>query len=310
MDKDIRLKNGYISAFLCEDKYLKDMILINTKCLIDDKINRCVYVDYNRLKGELAYYKFYGFKNINYLSNLNILLPIIIANTNLDKSEREAIRNIRYYVLYNKINEYLYDYILSSVVYNYTIHTILSNSQIEYHDLLQQIKQRIIDLKIDIDKSEVILFEKNRIKYIQTIDRYLINNNFEKNEGSIINNFLNLLHQIFIEDQSEVIEGFKSIKNSILSILNLDINQININNIEFIDLMANYILKLRNYKVNKKNFDEKVDPRTIISLNIGDTEYDPILNNIKVLDKKFDNNILSIKLESKSGNYIFKFKKS
>ena len=178
MDKDIRLKNGYISAFLCEDKYLKDMIIINTKCLIDDKINRCVYIDYNRLKSELTYYKFYGLKNINFLYNLNILLPIILANTNLDKSEKEVIKNIKYYVLNNKGNDYLYDYILSSVVYNYSIHMILNNSKIEYSDLLQQIKIRIIDLKIDIDKSEIILFEKNRIKYIQTIDRYINNNHF------------------------------------------------------------------------------------------------------------------------------------
>jgi hypothetical protein len=286
------------------------MIIINTKCLIDDKINRCVYIDYNRLKSELTYYKFYGLKNINFLYNLNILLPIILANTNLDKSEKEVIKNIKYYVLNNKGNDYLYDYILSSVVYNYSIHMILNNSQIEYSDLLRQIKIRIIDLKIDIDKSEIILFEKNRIKYIQTIDRYLNTNKFENNEGNIINNFLNLLYQIYVEDKNEDIEGFKSIKNSILSILNFDVNKININNIEFVDLMANYILKLRNYKVSKKLFDEQIDPRTIINLNIGDTKYDPILNNIKVVDKKFDNNILFVKLESKSGNYIFKFKKS
>ena len=310
MDKEVRLKNGFINAFKCEDKYLKDMIIISTKCLVDDKVNRLVYIDYNRLKGELMYYKFYGLKNTNFLYNLNILLPIIIANKNLDNSEKEVIKNIRYYVLYNKKNEYLYDYILASVVYNYTIHNILNNNKIEYEYLLQQIKERIINLRMDIDKKEIIAFEKNRIKYIQTIDRYLINNSFEVNKESIIDSFLNLLHQIYIEDESELTEGLKSIKNSMLSILGVDISQNNIDNIEFINSMANYILKLRRYEVNKNTFSEQVDPRILINLNIGDAKYDPILNNIKVIDKKFDNNILALRLESKSGNYIFKFKKS
>ena len=51
--KNNLIKNAYISAFDIEDKYLKDLIIINTKCLIDDKTQRYVYIDNNRLRDEL-----------------------------------------------------------------------------------------------------------------------------------------------------------------------------------------------------------------------------------------------------------------
>ena len=78
--KDNLIKKAYISAFDIEDKYLKDLIVINTKCLVDDNIQRRVYIDNKRLRDELIYYKFYG-ERPNYNNILNLLLPVIISNT-------------------------------------------------------------------------------------------------------------------------------------------------------------------------------------------------------------------------------------
>ena len=60
--KDNIIKKIYTSAFDVEDKNLKDLIIINTKCLIDDSTQRCVNIDNNRLRDELIYYRFYGEK--------------------------------------------------------------------------------------------------------------------------------------------------------------------------------------------------------------------------------------------------------
>ena len=76
MNDDL-LKKAYINAFSINDKYIKDMIIINTKSLIDDISQRYVKIDKNRLKDELLYYKFYG-DSIKDLNILNILLPVII----------------------------------------------------------------------------------------------------------------------------------------------------------------------------------------------------------------------------------------
>ena len=150
--KDNLIKKAYISAFDIEDKYLKDLIVINTKCLVDDNIQRRVYIDNKRLRDELIYYKFYG-ERPNYNNILNLLLPVIISNTNIKKSEDE--------------------YILSSVLYNSIIHNIIEDNTIEYKDLLQKIKEQIIGFTISLDKASTIKFHMARINAIQQIDKYI-----------------------------------------------------------------------------------------------------------------------------------------
>ena len=306
--KNNLIKNAYISAFDIEDKYLKDLIIINTKCLIDDKTQRYVYIDNNRLRDELIYYRFYGEKT-EYYNILNILLPLIISNTNIQKSEEEVVELIQKYVRYLKKEEYLFEYILSSVLYNSVIHNIIEDKNIEYKDLLQKTKEQIIGFNIDLDKPSTIKFHMARINAIQQIDKYIDLKVEEYDNNKILVSLLNIIYDIYIEDREVKDSGSESIKKSILSILGNNENT-NIDNIDFILSMSEYILKLRMYKINKKIYDKKSDPRYLINLNEGDTYNDPIFNQIKVVSKNFNNNILNINIKSKSGLYVLKFKKS
>ena len=306
--KDNIIKTAYISAFDIKDKYLKDLIIINTKCLIDDKTQRCVYVDNNRLRDELIYYRFYG-EIPGYNNILNILLPVIISNTNIQKSEDEVVELIQKYVKYLKREEYLFEYILSSVLYNSIIHNIIEDKNIEYKDLLQKIKEQIIGFTISLDKPSTIKFHMARINAIQLIDKYIDLKVEEYDNYKILGSLLNILYDIYIEDREVKDFGSESIKKSILSILGNTENT-NIDNIDFILSMSEYILKLRKYKINKKIYDKKSDPRCLINLNEGDTYNDPIFNQIYVVSKTFNNNILNISIKSKSGLYLLKFKKS
>ena len=306
--KNNLIKNAYISAFDIEDKYLKDLIIINTKCLIDDKTQRYVYIDNNRLRDELIYYRFYGEKP-EYNNILNILLPLIISNTNIQKSEEEVVELIQKYVRYLKKEEYLFEYILSSVLYNSVIHNIIEDKNIEYKDLLQKTKEQIIGFNIDLDKPSTIKFHMARINAIQQIDKYIDLKVEEYDNNKILVSLLNIIYDIYIEDREVKDSGSESIKKSILSILGNNENT-NIDNIDFILSMSEYILKLRIHKINKKIYDKKSDPRYLINLNEGDTYNDPIFNQIKVVSKNFNNNILNINIKSKSGLYLLKFKKS
>lgn len=306
--KDELLKKAYINAFSIENKYIKDMIVLNTKSLIDDGAQRYVRIDKNRLKDELLYYKFYGEK-VSDINIINILLPIIIANTNMKKSEEEAIKVIKYHVLYNKYDKYMNDYVVAGLIYNTLIHSIIENSKIEYEELMQKIKVVIIEFDHGLQKSEVIKFEMKRIEAIQIIDKYIDLKVNDYEDNNIIKNLLNVIYDVYICDRVVDLEGIKSIKKSILSMLNFDV-ECNVDNIDFINSMSEYILKLRKYKISKKEYDIKSDPRYLIGLEIGDTKSDPILNIIKVVSKDFSNNILTIGLISKSGNYNFKFKKA
>ena len=260
---DELLKKVYTSSFSSASRALKDLIIINTKSLIDDKTQRCVYIDENRLRDELIYYRFYGEKigNINFL---NILLPLILSNTNIQKSEDEVIKLIKKYVTYFKKEKLLFEYLLSSVVYNSIMHNLINNSKIEYVELLQSIKDKIIGFSIELDKSDVVKFQMARIKAIQLIDKYIDLKFEDYDEESILLNILNVLYDVY---------------------------------------------KLRKYKIGVKAYNKKIDPRSLIRLEEGNTIIDPIFNQITVISKTFNDNILSIKINSKSGIYILKFKK-
>lgn len=308
--KDNLIRNSYLNSFNIndEEKGLTDLIIINTKCLIDDKIQRYVYIDNNRLKDELRYYNFYGIKP-SYDDILNILLPLILANTNIQKSEDEVISLIEKYVKYFKKEDNLFEYTIGALMYNALIHYILDNKNIEYDILLQLLKERIIGFSIELEKLNMVKFQMARINAIQLIDNYIDLKVDDYGDGKIIKNLLNVIYDIYIEERNVSNIGILSIKKSILSILGEEL-KLNMDNIDFIEQMSHYIIKLRKYVINKKTYDLNSDPRNLIKYDEGEIVCDAILNKINIASKELRDNVLHVKVKSKSGEYNFKFKKA
>lgn len=308
--KENLIRNSYLNSFNIDDKSkgLEHLIIINTKCLVDDKIQRYVYIDNNRLKDELRYYNFYGTKP-SYDDILNILLPLILSNTNIQKCEDEVVSLIQKYVKYLKKEDNLFEYILGAVIYNALMHYLLENKNIEYNDLLQLLKEKIIGFSIELEKLNMIKFQMARINAIQLIDSYIDLKVDDYEEGKIIRNILNVIYDIYIEERNVNNTGVLSIKKSILSILGEESN-LNMDNIDFLEQMSHYITKIRKYAINKKTYNLNSDPRNLIKYNEGDIVSDAILNNINIISKKLQDNILYIKIKSKSGEYNFKFRRA
>ncbi|WP_419749901.1 hypothetical protein [Terrisporobacter petrolearius] len=308
--KENLIRNSYLNSFNIndEEKGLTDLIIINTKCLIDDKIQRYVYIDNNRLKDELRYYNFYGIKP-SYDDILNILLPLILANTNIQKSEDEVISLIEKYVKYFKKEDNLFEYTIGALMYNALIHYILDNKNIEYDRLLQLLKERIIGFSIELEKLNMVKFQMARINTIQLIDNYIDLKVDDYDDGKIIKNLLNVIYDIYIEERNVSNIGILSIKKSILSILGEE-SKLNMDNIDFIEQMSHYIIKLRKYVINKKTYDLNSDPRNLIKYDEGEIVCDAILNKINIASKELRDNVLHVKVKSKSGEYNFKFKKA
>lgn len=306
--KDNLIRNSYINSFNIHDSGLRHLMILNTKCLIDDKTQRYVYIDNNRLKNELRYYNFYETRP-SYDDVFNLLLPLILANTNIQKSEDEVVSLIQKYVKYLKKDNELFEYVLGSVIYNALIHILIDDKNIEYKDLLQSLKERLIGFSIELEKANMIKFQMARIKAIQLIDNYIDLKVDDYEESKIIKNLLNVIFDIYIEEREEPNDGIKSIKKSILSILGEDVNT-NIDNIDFIEQMSLYIIKIRKYMINKKAYNLNSDPRNLIKYNQGDIVCDAVLNKINIVSKELRDDILYIKVKSKSGEYNFKFKKA
>ena len=306
--KDNLIRNSYVNSFDVDDSDLKSLIIINTKCLVDDITQRYVYIDNNRLKDELRYFNYYGTKP-SYDDILNILLPLILANTNIQKSEDEVVSLIQKYIKYLKKEDKLFEYILCGVIYNALLHVLIDNKNIEYGDLLQSLKEKLIGFSIELEKLNMIKFQMARINAIQLIDSYIDLKVDDYEEGKIIRNILNVIYDIYIEEREVNNTGIISIKKSILSILGEEANK-NMDNIDFIEQMSVYILKIRKYMINKKTYNLNSDPRNLIKYNEGDTVLDAILNKINIVSKELKDNILYIKIKSKSGEYDFKFKRA
>lgn len=308
--KENLIRNSYLNSFNIDDKSkgLEHLIIINTKCLVDDKIQRYVYIDNNRLKDELRYYNFYGTKP-SYDDILNILLPLILSNTNIQKCEDEVVSLIQKYVKYLKKEDNLFEYILGAVIYNALMHYLLENKNIEYNDLLQLLKEKIIGFSIELEKLNMIKFQMARINAIQLIDNYIYLKVEDYQDGKIIRNLLNVIYDIYIEERNVNNTGVLSIKKSILSILGEESN-LNMDNIDFLEQMSHYITKIRKYAINKKTYNLNSDPRNLIKYNEGDIVSDAILNKTNIVSKELHDNILHIKVKSKSGEYNFKFKKA
>ena len=306
--KDNLIRNSYVNSFDVDDSDLKSLIIINTKCLVDDITQRYVYIDNNRLKDELRYFNYYGTKP-SYDDILNILLPLILANTNIQKSEDEVVSLIQKYIKYLKKEDKLFEYILGGVIYNALLHVLIDNKNIEYGDLLQSLKEKLIGFSIELEKLNMIKFQMARINAIQLIDSYIDLKVDDYEEGKIIKNILNVIYDIYIEEREVNNAGIISIKKSILSILGEEANK-NMDNIDFIEQMSVYILKIRKYMIKKKTYNLNSDPRNLIKYNEGDTVLDAILNKINIVSKELKDNILYIKIKSKSGEYDFKFKRA
>ena len=304
--KEILLKNAYVNSFNTESEMLKMFILANTKCLIDDKVQRYVYIDNERLRDELRYYKFYGSME-NDVNILNIILPVVLSNTVIEKSDIEIIELVKKYMAFLKMKERENEYILASIIYNKVIHSIIDNPEIEYTDIMDIIKEKIIGFNPDIEKTEAVKYQMYRIKMITRIDEYSEGNRSEDGNDALTG-LLNALFDIYIEDRTEENSGCESLKNTIFSILGkYDLD--NIKNIDFVNSMAEYIIKLRGYKIGKHNYNKKANPLELINLNEGDSISDPIFNKITIISKEMADNILKIDISSKSGEYCFRFAK-
>lgn len=301
---DNAVKNAYISAFDTDSDIIKMLILINTKCLIDDFKQRYLFVDNNRLRDELRYYKFYGaeYKEENLL---NIFLPVIIGNNDGEKCDKELVELVKKYVMYFKIENKYSEYLIAALIYSEVIHNLLKNPSIEYEDIMDSIKERVISLNIDMEKSEIVKFQMYRINLIKIIDEYKDGN--RSSSDDVCSGLFDAIFDIYVEDRYEK-SDIDSIKKVLFSLLGQKIST-EIENIDFVDSMAEYTVKLKKYKINKKEYKSKANPLEIIALNEGDTIQDPILNKITVKSKKINGNLLKINVLSKSGEYNFRFLK-
>lgn len=270
--------SNIVISILIEYEYnylLKSLV----RSLSSDTSTVSVKVDKARWKDELNLMKYYyDIKNNRSLAVC--LAPIIIANRDINEILNEAV------TAYN-------------IMYKHSSSTALSIYVIILYILNEQIKPNLIAYQNDLeDSSEIIEFQRYKINLLMLDDD-------DKILTFALNNLYNLEDKSFYIKEKELIIRLRDIvKEKITNVLET---------IEFnsnIEVLSDYLLNLRNMKIKRKAYEGKINPLDIIQMEINKEYTIPLIGNIKIIKKYFNENILLIEAVSKSESYTFRFKKA
>ena len=270
--------SNIVISILIEYEYnylLKSLV----RSLSSDTSTVSVKVDKARWKDELNLMKYYyDIKNNRSLAVC--LAPIIIANRDINEILNEAV------TAYN-------------IMYKNSSSTALSIYVIILYILNEQIKPNLIAYQNDLeDSSEIIEFQRYKINLLMLDDDYKI-------LTFALNNLYNLEDKSFYIKEKELIIRLRDIVKEKLTNA-LETIEFNSN----IEVLSDYLLNLRNMKIKRKAYEGKINPLDIIKMEINKEYTIPLIGNIKIIKKYFNENILLIEAVSKSESYTFRFKKA
>ena len=274
----VKAFSNIVISILIEYEYnylLKSLV----RSLSSDTSTVSVKVDKARWKDELNLMKYYyDIKNNRSLAVC--LAPIIIANRDINEILNEAV------TAYN-------------IMYKNSSSTALSIYVIILYILNEQIKPNLIAYQNDLeDSSEIIEFQRYKINLLMLDDD-------DKILTFALNNLYNLEDKSFYIKEKELIIRLRDIVKEKLTNA-LETIEFNSN----IEVLSDYLLNLRNMKIKRKAYEGKINPLDIIQMEINKEYALPLIGNIKIIKKYFNENILLIEAVSKSESYTFRFKKA
>ena len=320
--------------------YITQLMLINCKCLVDNKEKRQVTVDYKRMIDEIKLWNYYRCGNPkNYIYKLKLgkkyyedefywndkrgeafsrIFPIALANKNFNTAQEEVYKNIIYINRHPQV-------VLSGLLLLRAINFLLGNKMFEKNEIIDELKDYIIQLQLkdleecinsQLPNNYKIKFEQEKINYLIDLDRAKNIDNYSDHILDSKNIFISsLIHFIKLyEDQgsNSMLFEFKEkeiqvITYGLISLSNkkyeLDIAEIK--DVNFIKNMEAYLFKLREYEVGKLGFLKNDNSIDLFNLDKGAILKHPLLNNIRIKDKKQYPSYVELIVESKSGEYKF-----
>ncbi|SFE54247.1 hypothetical protein [Peptostreptococcus sp. D1] len=294
------------------------LALICSKVLFCDAKNKRILIDNERLFDELVYMRYYSSQKKDYL--LDFFIPLVLVSKSFG-AYFEVLEDLSDKITkFYRCNEKKYGYMMDVFIYDFVFReslkrkTININSIEDIIELLDRLKDGLLELNpISLNKKEFISFQREKIKYINNF--YRLTNILKGKMGlaevdkegvffeikDILcseqmgkNIFLRLISELFNGDNIDMKKIF--LKHS--EVVNED---------SFIEKMAEYILRLRNFAIQSKQYSVRSNPKYLLEKNVGDIVNDPVLSSIRVISKKIEGNMCSIIVDSKSGKYTFSF---
>jgi len=329
-----------LSAEIGQWSYITQLMLINCKCLIDNKDKRQVSIDYRRMIEEIKLWKYYRCgMPLNYIYKLRLgkkyyedefywndkrgeafsrIIPIVMANKNFNAAQEEVYKNIIYINRHPQV-------VLSGLLLLRTIYFLLNNTIIEKQELINELKNYLIQLQLleleeyvngQLPKNYKIKFEQEKINYLIDLDRVKDIEDYSSinlhSKDIFIASLVNFL-KMYVNQESmakTLVLQEKEIYVITYGLLGLvkRVGRVKINTIKDADFIINmdeYLLKLREYEVGRTPFEKIDNEIELFALNKGTVLKHPLLNNIRIKDKKQFDDYIELTIESKSGKYKF-----
>lgn len=270
---------SYLRAINMED-YVSDIILLSTKSIITLKENRLVILDFNRFKDEMLLYKYYG-KEIKNPLKAQLFLPMLIGTSPFEII-REEITSLLPHIFKDSKRA------MESLLFLSIYHTLLVEDDGEIS--LENAKEKLIDTTYNSkDKSEEIIFQKIKIKLLMLFGKPHI-----KELKEILEEAMDILN--FSQEEKYSIEF--TLENQ------------EVNSSEFKRKMAEYLMKILEFKLERERYNEKVILREIVELKEKEIKTIPILGKVEVFLREENQKGLKLGLRAKGQEYIFNIKKN
>lgn len=293
------------SAFCIDDEYSRDLLKLAAKSLATDETAGCTVFDSSRFRCEQIYYKFYGVQPRKLEYAILPMIPLIAANKKTRGLFAEELSGIKA-ASSDKVkpSDIQIAYLLSAFSYE----SMLKNKKLELANLTEGMRNMLFDYSERPEGTlEIIAFEKSRIYAIQKIDRLQRKDREGISEKTPIDGLMQVLFQLFVEDCEENDAELSSLKGFYAGALGMNGT---FEGGSFIKSLCEYVYKLREGLIKKEGFSNVVcDPRSLVMLKEGECSEDLILGRVCVKSVRLDGDVLSIRLDAKSGEYAFKFKR-
>lgn len=322
--------------------YLTQLMLINCKCLVAHKEKMQVSVDYKRMVSEIKLWKYYRYgMPSNYMHKFNLgkayyedefywndkrgeafsrIFPIALANKNFSAAQEEVYKNIIYINRHPQV-------VLAGLLLLRTIYFLTNNTvSMSREGLVDELKSYLIQLQLteleeyvkgQLPNNYKIKFEQEKINYLMDLDRIKNSNTWNYNvldsKSILILSLVNFF-RIYEDENNEIssldlddkemytiLYGLLALSKNTIKIKDMD----QIQDLNFIESMGEYLLKLREYEIGRRLFEKTQSEINLFKLEQGAVVKHPLLNNIRVKEKKLLNNYIEIIIESKSGEYRF-----
>lgn len=319
-----------------------EIFLMLMKCLIDQQEQARVSVDYKRLREELKLWQYYRhgsggaflqklqggkgyFQSEAYWKGtgdeaLSRILVLFVANKNFEAAKEETFKQILYVNRHPQV-------ILTGLLFLRTLFLLYRDADLPLPELVKELKDSLMGIQgkelealvnQSLPKGYGIQFEREKIHALMALDR-LENRGDEGVEiGGCGELLFAALHQVYQiknhQRQWSELQGPKELSTlayALGSLMNLtgELPFEALVNWPFLNTMGSYLIKLRNYQVQRKPYVPTGGAVDLFQLQEGDVIRHPILNATRVEKRRENPQWLLLSLATKGMTYTLYRKK-